>query len=136
MKKRFSRKTMGIIFVLIVVFLITGGIVVSFVRIYTEVKITCLKAQKEYKTDCVGSLIQILESDQTTMRERNTAIWALGQLADKQALSVLQRYYTGNRSSREPLDITISQYELNKAIGWCLNGNIMSWMYRNRDVWR
>jgi len=40
----------------------------------------------------------------------------LGQLGDSRALPVLQGYYTGNIPSKESLDKTISQYELEKAI--------------------
>ncbi len=104
--------------------------------IYRDVKATCLKAQKEYQEDCVNSLIKLVQSEERTFKERNTAIWALGQLADKRALPVLENYYTGNTSLKEPPDKALSQYELKKAIQWCEKGNVTSWMYRNKENWR
>jgi len=77
-----------------------------------------------------------VESDEKTFRQRNKAIWALGQLADSQALPVLKSYYTGKVPANESLDKSISQYELEKAIKWCEQGNITSWMCRNRNSWR
>lgn len=103
----------------------------SFLVIYTKVKITCVNAQKEYKENCVNSLTKLVQSDKKTFREKNTAIWALGQLADQHALPTLRSFYTGNIPSKESLDKTISQYELKKAIQWCEKGNITSWMYKN-----
>jgi len=107
----------------------------SLFVIYKDVKISCLKAQKEYKENCVNSLTRLVQSNEKTFRERNTAIWVLGQLADSQALPVLNSYYTGIVPSKEALDKSLSQYELKKAIKWCEQGNITSWMYRNRESW-
>jgi len=98
--------------------------------IYQDVKATCLKAQREYEEDCVNSLIKLVQSDKKTFRERNTAIWALGQLADKRALPALKSLYTGKIPPKESFSQTLSQYELKKAIQWCEKGNATSWMYR------
>lgn len=103
----------------------------TFITIYSKVKSTCLEAQKEYKLSCVDSLIKLTQSDKKTLREKNTAIWALGQLADKKALPVLRGLYTEKIPAKESLDKNISQYELKKAITWSEKGNITSWMYRN-----
>jgi len=105
----------------------------SFLEIYTNVKNTCVNAQKEYKENCVNSLIKLIQSDKKTFKEKNTAIWTLGQLADQNALPTLRSLYSGIIPSKESVDKTISQYELKKAIQWCENGNITSWMYKNRD---
>ena len=116
--------------------IVLGGLVLlflagTFLQIYQGVKRACSQAKAEYHAECVDSLIQTLKSDNKTFRERNGAIWALGQLADTKALPVLKSLYTGNKSAKEPLDITISQYELKKAIKWCTKGNLTSWMYRD-----
>jgi len=50
----------------------------------------------------------------------------LGQLGDNRTLPVLQSYYTGDIPEREPLDKTISQYELKKAINLTSGGFNMS----------
>lgn len=104
-----------------------------------DVKSHCQEAEREYgrilpagRQDCVEALIMLLNDENKGFRERNTAVWALGQLGDSRALPVLQGYYTGNIPQREPLDKTISQYELKKAINLASGGfNITSYVWRN-----
>lgn len=96
-----------------------------------------MKAQNGYKEDCVGSLIKLVQSENKTFREKNSAIWALGQLADKEALPFL---YELEKSLPEQekcsYDSYLCKYEVQKAIKWCEKGNITSWMYRDRGNWR
>ena len=47
------------------------------------------------------------------MRERDMAVWALGELRDRHALSVLRTHYIGGKCDRTN---NICQYELGKAI--------------------
>ena len=111
--------------------------VYSFFRIYEGVRSACLKAQNEYQEDCVDSLIKYIRSDNHTFRTRNSAIWALGQLADKKALSFL---YDLDKSLMEQkkcsYDDYLCKFEIQKAIRWCEKGNVTNWMYRNRNTWR
>jgi hypothetical protein len=96
-----------------------------------EVKSQCQEAQRAYSGDCVEALISLLEDENRSFRERNSAIWALGQLGDNRALPVLEKYYTGNIPDREPLDGTISQYELKKAINLASGGlNLGAFVWR------
>ncbi|MFZ2664418.1 MAG: HEAT repeat domain-containing protein [Patescibacteria group bacterium] len=96
-----------------------------------EVKNQCQNARRAYGSDCVESLILLLKDERKGFRERNNAIWALGQLGDNRALPILQSYYTGNIPQREPLDGTISQYELKKAINLTSGGtNISAFIWR------
>lgn len=99
-----------------------------------EVKRTCQDAQREYgaeRQDCVTALITLLNDDHQSFRSRNDAIWALGQLGDSRALSTLESFYTGTIPPREPLDKTISQYELKKAINLASGGtNITAFIWR------
>ncbi|MBN1168437.1 HEAT repeat domain-containing protein [Candidatus Woesebacteria bacterium] len=82
-----------------------------------SVKEKCLIATARYeKEDCVFALMDQLQDENTTYREKNYAIWALGQLGDDRALSILENMYTGIIPDREPYDDGISQYELKKAI--------------------
>jgi hypothetical protein len=76
----------------------------------------CLTAQGRYGGDCVDALIATLEDDENPHGERNSAIWALGEIGNSRALPVLEKYYTGDIPNREPWDEVISQYELKKAI--------------------
>lgn len=97
-----------------------------------EAKRLCQEAKWEYqKNDCVEALILTLDDERQGYRTRNHAIWALGQFGDSRALPVLQKYYTGNIPDREPLDETISQYELKKAVELSSGGlNITAWTWR------
>lgn len=81
-----------------------------------DVKHQCKSAVSKYEKDCVESLIKTLDNNKESYQTRNSAIWALGQMGDVRALSVLKKYYTGKIPSREPLNKGISQYELKKAI--------------------
>lgn len=81
-----------------------------------EAKNLCQQAKWQYGGDCVEALIAQLNDEHQGYRTRNHAIWALGQMGDVRALPVLKSFYTGNIPNREPLDTTISQYELKKAI--------------------
>ena len=105
--------------------------VVSCTWIGFDVKSQCKDATSQYGGDCVESLISLLNDENRSFRSRNSAIWALGQLGDERAYPVLKNYYTGNIPDREPLDKTISQYELKKAINLASGGlNIASFMWR------
>lgn len=90
--------------------------VISFVWIGFDVKNQCLQAKREYGGKCSQALSKLLDDENKLYRQRNSAIWVLGQMGDEKALPVLQKYYTGQIPDREPLDSTISQYELEKAI--------------------
>lgn len=101
--------------------------------IRSQVIKTCRLAKEEYQLNCTDSLILLLSDKNKNYQEKNTAIWALGQLSDKEALPTLKGLYTGDLPQKEPWSKKISQYELKKAIKWCEEGNITSWMYRNID---
>ena len=82
-----------------------------------EVENRCKIAQQEYEGDCVEALMKFIEDETNNYREKNNAIWALGQLGDKRALLFLQKYYTGyDSNNRIKQNEAISQYELYKAI--------------------
>lgn len=101
---------------------ITLTFVVTSVWIGFSVKDHCLAAQGKYEGDCVEALARVLDDEENSLRERNTATWALGQMGDERALETLQKYYTGDIPDREPYDETLSQYELKKAINLIESG--------------
>lgn len=107
-------------------FIYTGQLIGSRVRE------TCRDALTKYESkDCVSVLIIQADDETAPFRERNYAIWSLGQLGDKRALSTLKEMYTGNIPEREPYDDGISQYELKKAIKLIEGGtNITSFVWR------
>jgi len=90
------------------------------------------QALREYPGDKVEALMSLIESEQHSIRDRNRAIWALGQLGDSRALATLQKYYTG----QEPDETKgLSQYELKKAIALCRGAtNIGAFVWR-RGSW-
>ena len=90
--------------------------VISVTWIGLEVKSLCVSTQSDYAGDCVESLVALVQDESRGYRNRNSAIWALGQLGDSRAQSVLAGMYTGVIPPREPLDAGISQYELRKAV--------------------
>jgi len=109
----------------------------GFSKIHAGVKSACIQAKQKHDGDCVESLIAFIKSETSTLREKNRAIWALGQLADKKALPFLEEM---NESipPKTPCnhDEQICQYEIEKAIKWCRQGNLTSWMYKNRENWQ
>lgn len=124
---RHSKPVQFIVFVLGTIIMICG---ISLIWMRYEVKNTCQEAELQYEEkDCVSGMIQTLTDENNSFSKRNKAIWVLGQLADKRALETLKEYYTGTTPSREPLNKTLSQYELKKAIRWCSEGNVTHWLY-------
>jgi hypothetical protein len=91
-------------------------LVIGVTWIGVDVKSQCETAQSDYGGDCVGALVALVQDADRGYRNRNSAIWALGQLGDSRAQAALQELYTGIIPPREPLDAGLSQYELRKAI--------------------
>jgi len=96
-----------------------------------DVKRQCSEARSEYGGSCVEALMELVDDEEAGYRRRNSAIWALGQLGDSEALPLLKSYYTGDIPDREPLDEVISQYELKKAVELTSGGvNASAWIWR------
>jgi len=105
--------------------------VVTCTWIGVDVKTRCQEAKKDYKGTCVEALSKLVDDENQAFRNRNSAIWALGQLGNSEALPILEKYYTGNIPDREPLNEVISQYELKKAINLLSGGrNITAIFWR------
>lgn len=129
---RFKFALLGLILAISVFLLL---IIISFSWIRFEVKATCIEAKKQYGGQCVEALTNLIEDENSSLLVKNKAIWTLGQLADSKALPILKDLYTGEIPYRESLYTTLSQYELQKAIRWCEQGNITSWMYADQNRW-
>lgn len=107
--------------------------IVTCTTIGESVNQKCEVAQVKYNGDCVESLTMLLDDESNTFSDRNSAIWALGQLGDERALETLNKYYTGDIPDREPLNAGISQYELKKAIKLCEGSfNISALIWRSK----
>lgn len=114
---------------LVIYFISIGVIIVAFFFLLSvsiigySVKEYCQMAQAKYEGDCVNVLISYLEDENNDMSNRNSAVWALGQLGDKRALPVLESYYTGYNGERCNRSQELSQLELKRAIGY-MHGNL------------
>ena len=73
-------------------------------------------ALAEHPGDRVPALIAYVESPTHSLRARDRAVWALGQVADARALPVLEKHLTGKACDH---DRDLCQYELRKAIRLC-----------------
>jgi hypothetical protein len=73
------------------------------------------EAMQRFGGDRVEALIAQVDCQTCSLHERTQAVWALGQLADKRALPVLRKYYTGQPCDHRRL---ICQHEITKAIRW------------------
>jgi hypothetical protein len=68
------------------------------------------KAQSQFPGTRVEALIALVQCQSCDRRDRNHAVWALGQLDDQRALPVLESCYAGNHG--EPLDREMLQIAL------------------------
>lgn len=95
--------------------LFVGYLWVCF-SIRSSVKEISTKAVQEYPGDRIEALMAYVESENYSLRQRNRAVWALGQIGDERALPVLEKFHTGgpcDHASR------LCQGELQKAIAGC-----------------
>ena len=70
-------------------------------------------ADKQFAMEKTKSLIALIESPEFTLKQKNRAIWVLGELKSKEALPKLESMLTGKPCHHET---EICQYELKKAI--------------------
>ncbi len=115
-------------------FLILAGTSVLFFMstcawIGFSVRERCQTAREQYGGTCSSALMEYLRDEAGhSLQERNDAVWALGQLGDRDALPLLKHYYTGEECQH---DKYLCQYELQKAISLIEGGfNSTAWMWR------
>ena len=90
-----------------------AGLVLVSLEIGGDVDAISEYAMARYPGDRVEALLAVVDCDECSLRDRNRAVWALGQLGDERALPGLRRHYTG-----QPCDHArrLCQRELEKAI--------------------
>ena len=121
-----------IVAILIVVTLIFGY------NMYSKAKVITTEAKSEFKSDSIQSLINYINSPNHTLKEKNSAVWALGQFADKKAvpfLTKLSEELTGSDGEELSHDNYVCRYEVDKALRQCTEGSIDKFIYSNRDKW-
>ena len=80
--------------------------------IQTGLNDCCTLAQSEHPHlgDDVAAMMDYVQSESHSLRERNLVVWALGQARDSRALPILESYYTGQVRPRPiPLPKRIGQ---------------------------
>jgi hypothetical protein len=108
-------------------FLFVAYLLICF-DIRSSVKEISAEATQHYPCDRVEALITYVKSEDQSLRQRNLAVWALGQIGDKHALPVLNQFYTGGPCDH---DSRLCQHELQKAIKLCQGSfNATAWLPR------
>lgn len=123
--RRWPAVLVAALIVLVIVFLAACWSIGSSVRSISDT------ALRDFPGDRVSALMALVESERHGFRERNRAIWALGQLGDPRALPVLEKHCSGAQPARESLDGALSQHELKKAVALCRGATNISAL-----VWR
>lgn len=109
-------------------FLVIAFLLICFI-IGSGVHSISTMALREHPGDKIAALMVVVESKHHTYRDRNRAIWALGQLGDPRALPLLQKHYTGKASHEKN---ELSRYEIKKAIALCRGAtNIGAYIWRH-----
>lgn len=99
--------------------------------IFTGVQRYAHEAQAIYGGDHVGALIARVEDENASFEQRNSAIWALGQIGSERALPALHKLDT-DELQEPPYDSTsvIVQYGVEKSIKQINRFSVTRWMYR------
>jgi len=93
----------------------------------TDVRAIATTATQHHQGDHVEALMQFVEDTSHSVRDRNRAVWALGQLGDQRALPVLRKHYSGRPCDHATM---LCQHELDKAIkllDGCVNATALVW---------
>ena len=110
-----------------VVLVVMGiGLLAVYGWIELQVRRTGDSAAARFGGDRVEALTELVACESCSLKERNLAVWALGQVGDRRGLAVLRKYHT-----QAPCDhaVDLCQYELGKAIKkiegtWDLNASL------------
>jgi hypothetical protein len=93
--------------------LAVAGLVTLERIIDREVAATADRARDRFSGDRTAALVRLVDCEQCTLKERNRAVWALGQIGHESALPVLRKHHTGGECDHTS---RLCQYELDKAI--------------------
>lgn len=108
-------------------FLLFAFVMICF-SIRSGVKEISAEAAQLYPGDRTEALIAYVKDENRSLRKRNLAVWALGQIGDKRALPVLNQFYTGGPCDHNS---RLCQGELQKAIKLCKGSfNATAWLPR------
>lgn len=89
-------------------------------------------AQAEEQGVPVEALMQVAAKEKYGLKDRNRAIWALGQLGDPAALPILEGLVTGGECDHAS---RVCQKEVRKAIEACRGGtNLSAPLWRHGEL--
>ena len=128
MKKTKLKTYLNVFIKVILVFVITaiGFYIIICCSIAGSVNSISREAIGEYGLNRIDSLIAYVDSNEHSLRKRNSAVWALGQIGDKHAISILKKYYASGRCCH---NTNLCQHELKKALDGCAGKfNATAWM--------
>lgn len=112
---------------LVVVAYLGGGILIGH-----SVNQAVAAAREDHSGTPVAALLEVVSSEHYSLKPRNRAIWALGQMGDPTALPALEEAFTGGPCDH---DHELCQHELEKAIAACRGGiNISSPIWRHGEL--
>lgn len=103
--------------------ILAGGSCGAFmVYINYSVEKYCAVAMKAHPDSGANilALIEYVNSQSHSLKERNFAVWTLGRMGDPRALETLEAVYTGGECDH---DHALCQHELSKAIKLCKSRN-------------
>ena len=83
-------------------FLLVAFVMICF-SIRSGVKEISAEATQQYPGDRIEALITYVESENHSLRQRNLAVWSLGQIGDEYALPTLEKSYTGGPCDHDNL---------------------------------
>ncbi len=108
-------------------FLFVAYLYVCF-SIRSSVKQISAQATHEYAGDRIEALMAYVDSENHSLRQRNHAVWALGQIGGRCALPVLEKFHTGGPCDH---DSRLCQGEVQRAIEACKGAfNATAWLPR------
>lgn len=110
---------------------ILGAFLTGVQGIGYSVRQQCIDAREEYQGTCVEALSRLVLDPRQKLRHRAHAVWALGQLGDKQALPALEEL----GSLPECQKGSECEYELGKALRLVKGGlNITAPFWRLQPI--
>ena len=121
------RRVLGYGALICFAFLFVAFLCICF-SIRSSVKEISAMAVREFPGDRIVALMTYVDSKNYGLRQRNRAVWALGQIGDERALTTLEKCYTGGPCDHES---RLCQGELQKAIKLCKGSlNATAWLPR------
>lgn len=117
-RRRWTRLISWILTIFVVI--AAAGLLFVALAIGSGIDSNSRMAQTMFPGERVEALIAVVDCQNCSLKDRNHAVWALGMLAEKRALPVLQKYYTGKKCDHGRF---ICQYELRKALNLAAKGH-------------